>query len=1359
MGDSGADAVTYLPASLLRAVAAQPACSVPWCHEVDGTMVMADLSGFTAMSERLAKLGDEGAERLTDVINSFFTRMLGTASRYGGDTLTFGGDAILLLFDGERHAERAVAASLGMLKQVARAAAVDAGADRIKVGMSVGAHSGRFLLTAAGLPEERVHLVVLGRGAETTALVEARAERGQLAVSASTMQLLGDAARAGRLGEYWRIDEFMPTGLRTVDAERAPISDQQLRHLTPFLPPYARTTRENGAERIQLTPEHRRTVIVFVNILGLSAVIEQAGVDVAVEQLQAYAAMLTRLATKHRGFVVSSDIATSGSKLIVTFGTPVAHEYAPANAARFALDLIAGLRDSGLALQHKIGLNSGHVFAGEVGPPFRRQYTVMGDAVNLAARLMSAAAPGEALASRRLLDLAGPTLCARELPAIKVKGKEEPVAICVLEDERRPGGRRRDAAAAAGRQADRTQSRLCGRSQELELLWQSWQRARHGEGQSVLIEGEPGIGKTRLLEEALRGMRDPRAPAPRVIRAACFEHLQAAPFTPWVHVLHAVLKVPLDGPPGQRTRIVHDYLERHHPESAELGALLDPLLAVSLTQTEVVRSLQGELRRQRLFELIAGILLHPAGDGRQADEPPSIIAVEDVHWMDESSLELLRYLTEHIRHSSTLLLLTTRPSDTPVDLGPANATRFVLAELTKDESLAMVSEALELETLPPELGDAIHSKTKGNPLFLEEVVYSLQRSGALDRILSASSVTRAAELAALEIPDRVQGLLMSRIDRLSPDTREVLKVGSVVGRSFDRRVLEGVDDDLLRPVRLNRAFDELLESDLVVSTEAADAGTLTFRHALLQDVAYESLPFARRRALHGRVARFLEAAQADAPDHGLLVHHYRHAADAEKTRFHAVRASESSIAVYANNEAIDYLVIASDTAKQRTSRDACLRSRFEELMGDSLVTLARHDEAVACFSRARRRWASPSVRRSAKEALRELAPIDDADAREGLLCWKIAVSAERGRSAYKRSLHWLDKAATTVPPDRRGTAARTFITRGLVLSRLGRYREAVEVGQKGVQLAREEGDGPLQAYALNILGTVLSTQGLLDQAIACSMEAVVLYEQAGDLYGQAMGHGNVGADYVVAGDLRSALEHHERSLALHSRIGNINGIAFQHMNIGGALFQMGELDDAIRHLEEAIRLSAHPGVSRIGTGFSFFMIARSLLWSGKLEEAEQSLAEAVRILASIDAQSILLDAGIVTSELCLVRGELKRAESECRRVISRAQSMSAELSEGEALSMLGRILLARGAPEEAIPMLKTSMALAEKGGSNYERAKALALLAEAERSCGAGDASCAAKLDEAISLFEQMGARHDLANALETRRRLESTPG
>ena len=921
-----------------------------------------------------------------------------------------------------------------------------------------------------------------------------------------------------------------------------------------------------------------------------------------------------------------------------------------------------------------------------------------------------------------------------------MKGKEQPVGVCVLEKERRAGVQVRGGARAGSRQG-----RMFGRRLELEVVKQRWEESRAGHGRTVLVEGEAGVGKTRLLEAALSALPDTAL----VTRAACFEHLQAAPFTPWMEALQSVLEIPQGDLPDRRTQAVQAYLRERVADLVEFGSLLNPLLNLSLPQSQVMGSLDAQSRRQKLFELITRIL------AEAADGHGHVILLEDLHWVDESSLALVAHLARHDAETPVLLLVTSRPTETPSDLEGAEVTRVVLAELSQAESLAMVREALGVTDLPVEVGEAVYAKTKGNPLFLEEVIRSLQAPGVLERILSASSVTRAAELAALEIPDRVQGLLMSRIDRLPPDTREVLKAGSVAGRSFDQNLLGGIDDPLLRPASLERAFDELIAAALVVADEEGALSHVTFRHALVQDVAYESIPFARRRDLHGRVAHYLESVLAS-PDHGLLVHHYEHAGDAKMTRLHAVKASEASVAVYANREAIDYLDVALSTASAPTTHDACLRSRLDELVGDSLALLGRHEEALHCFSDARRRWRSPRVRRVSHEVLRDLSPIDDVEARESLLCWKIAAAAERGLAAYKRGLRWLEKAEDALPPDKTALTARVLIARSALLYRLGHFREAADVGESALALARQSGDDALHAFALTTLTLSLENMGLLARSIECNKEAIGLYEQSGDLSGLWVCHANLASAYLKLGDVRGSLEHDETSLNLAARIGDVNGLATQHLNVGTDLIQLGEADAAAKHLEEAVAFRTHKGVGPGLIGFSLVLLAQARLRCGDLAGAGQALVEGRTILERLEAQGLLLDVWVIEAELALAKGALDEAEQSCAKTLSQAQTLGVALSEAQALCMRGRVRVAQGDPEGAIPGLESCITLAENSGFAYEHAQALAVLAEARAACGDEEESCEDLLYEAIRMFRKMGARYDLERAVAVRARLES---
>ena len=1287
MKQGNAVVLSYVP-SILPELVSGGRDSPPWGDVIEGTLVMADVSGFTTMSERLAQSGPEGAEQLTGIINRFFGRHLDSARDRGGDCLAFGGDAILLLFRHDGHADRAVAAACEILSDTRRMPSIELPGGRVKLGMSIGAHSGAFLLAAAGLLDERMQLFVLGSNAVGAAAAEARAERGELIVSPAT---------AARLAGSWRLEDA--EGWLRVSAGRVkshdpvpppqapPLRNDVLRRLLPFAPPRVREAVRAGRSPGHMPPEHRRVSVVFVGVRGLNDIIEREGAQAALGELQEYMAGVTALATKHHGFLVSTDIDPRGFKLVLTFGAPVAHEFAAANAARFVLELQRQADSGARRLAQCVGVNGGPVFAGEVGPSWRRQYTVMGDEVNLSARLMGSAEPGVILATRSCAQQAGSRFYAEERSPIRVKGKAQPVAVCTLKAER-----------ALDAPTSRWRTPLLGRERELELLRQSWAEVGEGSGRMLVVEGEPGVGKSRLLDEAVaRAVRDGR-----VLRTSCLEHLQGIPFAPWVGVLTCLLGLVGGKDVTARTAAAIAAVGRWAPDLSELASLLNPLLGLGIPASEVVASLDVQSRRERLIDLVTRLLT--------ASCPPrgQVLLVEDVHWADGSSMALLAHLAEHIHGSRLLLLASTRTSDLPVRL-PASVTRLVLGELSREDSLKLMRSSLAAPDLPEAVADAVHAKTRGNPLFLEEVIHSLGAPGALAKIRGASSVAQAAELATLAIPDRVQGLLMSRLDSLPAREHEVLKVAAVVGRQFHQATLSGLPSLPVKTRALGHVLHDLDQAALIVP--AGESGSFTFRHALLQEVAYDSLPYARRRAIHGEVASFLEASSGR-PDHGLLVHHYRQAGNRERLRVHAARAAESSQAVYAFREAVDYLGIALETVRAPTPAQASLRSRLEELTGDCLESLARHDEAVDSYLHARRRWASPAVRAAATVALAEVAPVSDLESRASDLCRKVGMCLERQHRDYRRALRWLEKAEVVLPPGRTALASRLQVTRGVIHFRLGRFEEALAYGERGLALARQDGDDLLQAYALGMLVNPLVGLGLLHRSLDIGLEAVALYERAGDLAGQASGHGNLAACYQLVGDLRASLLHHETSLELNRRLSYDTGVSIIHNNIAEVLLQLGRTEEAIEHLEQVVDDWEERKMPPALVGFAFVNLSKAFLRRREFTEAGRALGLGRPLLAQAHARGLLIEADLQGAKLLLSDGRLGEARSACEEVIAVSRETGAKVGEAHALSLLGRVELSCRHLAAAEGWLLRSIELAKEAGADYERGLALLTLSE-----------------------------------------------
>jgi class 3 adenylate cyclase len=397
---------------------------------------MADISGFTKMSERLAELGKEGAEWLTNTINIYFQSMLDTATRQGGANLKFGGDALLLLFSGEGHAERAVRAALGMQAANRRQLAVRLGRERIRLKMSIGVHSGRFWSCVAGLPERRMQHFVLGQDASYVARAEAVAATGEVVVTASTREML-PASHLQEVPENEGLFRVLSLGRDNSApfASTRPMLNADLTNIAAYLPPPIAWALETPEQAALITGEHRKTTTIFVHMMGIDDIIAQEGALVALAELDKYVSAVVRLTQKYGGFLAGSDIYTEGAKLILAFGTPVAREDDAANALRLALELDSLLPEMGLRIQHRIGVNTGFVYAGDVGSEYRREYTVIGDAVNLAARLMSAAESGQIMASARVIEDAGPSFITRELAPISVKGKRNLIRVHLVDGE------------------------------------------------------------------------------------------------------------------------------------------------------------------------------------------------------------------------------------------------------------------------------------------------------------------------------------------------------------------------------------------------------------------------------------------------------------------------------------------------------------------------------------------------------------------------------------------------------------------------------------------------------------------------------------------------------------------------------------------------------------------------------------------------------------------------------------------------------------------------------------------------------------------------------------------------------------
>lgn len=857
-------------------------------RRVEGTVVFVDVSGFTRMSERLARFGRVGAEHVTDIIRSCFGRLLTEAYDFGATLLKFGGDALLLFFWGEDHARRAAAAAFSMRAALRATSTYDTDAGRVELKMTVGVHSGDFDFFLVGGSHRE--LVLAGPTATAAVAVEESARTGEIVISAATA-----AALPARHVGAPRGPGFLLRGAPGASRVGGVTFYEAATDVSVLVPVSLRELLVSGDGG----SEHRRVTVAFCAYDGFDEVVAGSGAAVAAKYLDELVRIVQETADARGVCFLGSDIAAGGGKIILTAGAPVSCG-ADEEQMLLALREIVDRRPS---LPVRIGVNAGPVFAGEIGTTFRRTYTVMGDAVNLAARVMARAEPGRILATTPVLDASRTLFVTRPLEPFAVKGKRRPVEAAEVGA---PRGARNAVASA--------DLPLVGRDGELAAVLAVAPRSPGDHGAFIELVGDPGAGKTRFLQEVERRLE--LAPAHRV---GCRLYQQSTPYFPFRELITELVGLRDLPEPAARDRL-RETVGAVAPETAPWFPLLAATMAFDSEETPEVAQLEEQYRRQRLHEAVDALLaaLVPG---------PALLCFEDVHWMDDASSDLVRLLAARARRRSWLLVVTRRNvgSGFVPDEGD-HGLHVELEPLGVDAAARLVTAARVDDPLPKHTVEAVVERADGNPLFLLELLAALELNH---------------ELAAL--PDSVEGLLSARIDRLAPPDRTVLRHLAVLGSWFREEYVGAVLPESTDSSSLARLEEFLLWED---------GGAVRFRHALVRDVAYSGLPYATRRELHARVAEQILWAADDTTEglDALLSLHFFEAQRYEEAYKYSRLAADRARELYANVEA---------TTLYRRARAAAQRlgvSRVEE--GDLLEALGDVQELAGCYGDARRAFAA-----------------------------------------------------------------------------------------------------------------------------------------------------------------------------------------------------------------------------------------------------------------------------------------------------------------------------------------------------------------------------------------------------------------
>ncbi len=641
------------------------------------------------------------------------------------------------------------------------------------------------------------------------------------------------------------------------------------------------------------TVERRQLTVMFCDLVGSTALSTRLDLEDLHEAIIAYQSCVDEIVAQFDGFVARH----LGDGILIFFGYPLAQEDDAERAVRAGLaivELVAALRVPDAAMQVRVGIATGTVVIGEfVSAQATQRPDVIGEAPNLAARLQSIAEPDTVLIADATRRLVGSLFEDRDLGRTTLKGFADDVQVWQV---LRPRAiRNRFEALRATPSLP-----LVGREAEMGLLLARWRQAASGAGQVVLLTGEPGIGKSRIVEALRIALCQEAA---HTATYSCAPSGRNSPLDPFVHGLRTDAGLEVGEPPPAQLAKLRSWVGDRVADPARAVPLLGELLSIPGAALVAPTSISPQRRKEIALECVLELIVAPAGHG------PALLLCEDLHWADPTSIELLGLLAERARSAPMLVVATSRAEFMPGWAGPdatrrPHVTLLPVGRLGRAENAALIRNVVGGKSLPAEVTELILSRTDGVPLFVEELTKATLESGLLRE--EASGYALEGSFSRLNIPSTLHDSLMARLDRLG-NVKAVAQIGAAIGRSFSFRQLSAVAD--MPEGELNTALSRLSDAELVLRERELPDAVYTFRHALVQDVAYASLLRRDRVQLHGRIVGAFERLFPDMRDAQpeLLAQHYEAAGLIVQAIICWLRAGEKARQRSALREAVEHL--------------------------------------------------------------------------------------------------------------------------------------------------------------------------------------------------------------------------------------------------------------------------------------------------------------------------------------------------------------------------------------------------------------------------------------------------------------------
>ncbi|MBU0705383.1 MAG: tetratricopeptide repeat protein [Chloroflexi bacterium] len=1125
--------------------------------------------------------------------------------------------------------------------------------------------------------------------------------------------------------ETQRIGGAAACAARESDARNELAAAQEaVRHLSRYLPPAVAEAVLHDQGRLR--GERREVAVLFADAVGFTHLSASLDAESVFNLINDLLSRLVECVHRYNGMV---DKFT-GDGLMAVFGAPIAHENDSEMAVRAALDMQKAAAEFepiaraqlGAPLQIRIGIHTGLAIAGILGTREQAAYTVIGDTVNLAARLEALAQPGHILISSRVHHQTRALFSFQEIGPTHVKGIDQPVTIY------EPIGDRSEPLPTRG--VTGVTAAFLGRDTELEhlrALAAAFLNDRHG--RLVIVQGEAGMGKSRLVAETLTVLSSDQA---SIWRGHGLPYAQGVGYGIFRSLLQDAVR---SYPPG----IAWDS-RVSPPLRLFLWQMLGQLSPEEQTR---LRHLGPERTKQLTTLALREWVL---GEARQR---PAVLILDDFHWADDLSRDALRALVNLIHEAPVLLCIITRPQpESPLDLAVPPAEEPLVAPLhlelelkplSPEYSRALLAHLVDLSSMPETFINTILTHAQGNPFYIEEFVRMLIEKEMLTLGDRQWQVTSAVELQTLEIPTTLRGLMMARVDRLPQDLQDVLRNAAVIGLQFSARLLEEVESRLHGPASVLPPLERLAGLGLLEKRVQAGEQVYAFRHVITQETIYRSLLRSQRPGLHRTVAESIEALYAtDLTNQAeVLALHYDRARVRDKAMRYTLLSGDRARERFANREAIEYY---SQALQLSQHLGQCQAERWQAVVGLGLVEqhIGEYEDAIACYQAALDEWEKAPPEARAQVFLR-LGQV-----------WNRRGDMQEADEGLHKALAQIDQADDALPALR----AQVYSELGVLSRRRGDLTAAQKWLEQGLALVSDSEHYDVLSSILNRLGGVHYNRGKWEEATECVERALELRQRLGDVVGSARSLNNLGILKHTSGDWDGALIDFERAVELHERIGEAEALSLSYSNLGKLYTERGEWEKAEKNLRRSFAIA-----QRIAHPYELAQAHKNLgqlyLLQERWEESIQHLKTAVPLYteagarANLDLNDVYYFHGLLYLEQDQIDTALKwakRSHEMLQEVTDADKGESVEWGRYEQL--MGRIAQAQGNLVSAQHHLERSAAIFQASGSQIETGRTAywsGLLALALQK----PEKARKELAVARQIFEQLGATLDLRHVTE----------